>query len=296
MRTCAWIACLGAWLLLGAGVVASEIVVTDDDGREVRLARPATRIVSVAPHVTELVFAAGAGERIVGAVEYSDHPEAARRIPRIGDVRALDLERVVALRPDLIVVWLKGTPPRQIAALRALGIPMVHDEPSRLEQIPRSLRRLGRLAGTQAVAEAAAAAFEARLAALRARYAGRPLLSVFYQVWHRPLMTVSGGHVVSDAIRLCGGRNVFEALGPLVPTMSLEAVLEADPDVIAYGAARGAPDVARELWRRWPAARAVAAGNLLALDADAMNRHTPRVLDGVEALCEGLERARAARR
>lgn len=288
---------LTALLVLGLGcaATAAEIHLTDDSGRSVTLGQPARRIISFAPHITELLFAAGAGERVVGGVEYSDYPEAARRIARIGDSAQLDLERIVGLRPDLIVVWRHGNAQRQIDKLLQLGIPVYYNEPRRLPDIGRAIEQFGRLAGTEAVARPAARAFDARVAELRARYAGRPRVTVFYQIWDKPLMTINDDQLISDVIRLCGGENVFGDLKPLVPTIPTESVVTADPEAIFGSIAevntRGKP----EGWRNWPHLKAVARDNLFVIHSDLISRHTPRVLQGARQMCEHLEVARSRR-
>jgi iron complex transport system substrate-binding protein len=207
-------------LALGASTAAhADVTARDDDGNTVTLAAPAQRVISLAPHATELVYAAGGGAKLVGTVTYSDYPPAARAVPRIGNNKALDLERIAALKPDLIVAWRHGNAERQTDALRALHIPLFFSEPRHLDDIATSLGRLGALLGTQPAADAAAAAFRRDIAALRARYAARAPVTVFFQVWDRPLMTLNGAHLISDAIELCGGRNVFASLKPLVPTV-----------------------------------------------------------------------------
>jgi len=213
----------------------AAIAVVDDAGRTVTLARPAQRVISMAPHVTELLFAAGGGARMVGAVDYSDYPEAAKKLPQVGSFNKIDVERVLALKPDLLVVWQSGNPTRQVEQLARLGIPVYYSEPSRLEQVGDSLLRLGRLLGTEPVARRAAHDYGARIAALRTRYAGRPQVGVFYQVWDRPLYTLNDDHVASDILRLCGGRNLFGALKTIAPEVGIEAVIEADPEVILVG-------------------------------------------------------------
>lgn len=220
---------------LAATALAAPITVTDDSGATVTLPAPAHRVISLAPHTTELIYAAGGANAIVGAVNYSDYPPAARALPRVGDNKALDLEKIAALKPDLLVVWRHGNVQRQIGVLQALGIPMFLSEPKQLPDIADNLRKLGALMGTEPVANRAANDFTARIDQLRAQYANRPTVSVFYQVWDNPIMTLSGGHMVSDVIRLCGGRNVFASLAPVAPTVSTEAVIAANPDVIMTG-------------------------------------------------------------
>lgn len=283
-------------LLLGAARAESAPVeAVDDAGTTVRLPAPARRIVSVAPHLTELLFSAGAGDRVVGAVAYSDHPEAARRIPRVGDSAQLDVERILALRPDLIVVWHHGTPALQLQRLRRLGIPLYAGESRTMAGIASTLRRLGALTGTAATAEAGAAAFERQVAALRRQYAGRTPLRVFYQIWPQPLMTVNGRHLISEALALCGATNLFAALAPLTPTVGLEAVAALDPDAIVSGsvASEAASDLAG--WQRLGSLRAVREKRLLVVDPDRLHRQSDRVVDGARELCEKLDTLRHPR-
>lgn len=282
------------WILaLGVAVTArAEIVVTDDSGATVRIKEPARRIVSLAPHVTETLFAAGAGERIVGVVDYSDYPEAAKRIPRVGGYSKLDLEAIAALKPDLAVGWASGNAPAHIEKLRALGIPVYLSQPERIDDVARSLERYGELAASQAVAREAAAAFRSRLQELRARHGDRPKVRTFYQIWKQPLMTVGGGQVISDVIQLCGGVNVFADLKPLAPKVTVEAVLAADPEVIvASGMGEARPEWVDD-WRQWPGMTAVKRDNLFFIPPDLVQRHTPRLVEGAARLCAHLETAR----
>ncbi|PLZ00570.1 cobalamin-binding protein [Burkholderia sp. WAC0059] len=272
---------------------------TDDTGAAVTLAAPAQRVVSLAPHATELLYAAGGGARLVGAVSYSDYPPQAKTVPRVGSYRALDLERIVALKPDLIVVWPHGNAQQQIDRLRALHIPLFSSEPRRLDDVATSLIRLGRLLGTENTADAAAGAYRHEIAQLRARYAGRPPVSVFYEVWDRPLMTLNDANVIGNVIALCGGRNVFGTLRESVPTVSAEAVLAANPEVIVTAApgatAPDAPLPALDRWRAWPTLTAAARGNLFAIDGDLLDRPAPRIAQGAALLCRDLETVRARR-
>ena len=281
--------------LLGAAPAPAPTRVPDDAGATVVLAAPARRIVSLAPHVTELLYAAGAGGYVVGAVDYSDYPEAAKRIPRVGGYTGLDLEAIVALRPDLIIAWQSGNPPSQVERLRALGLAVYVSEPRHIEDVATNIERLGRLAGTADAALRAARAFRRRHEALRRRYAARPAVTVFYQIWDRPLMTVNGKQLISDVIHLCGGRNVFADLPILAPTVDVEAVLAADPEaIVASGAGASRPEWF-DAWRRWPQLRAVRRDNLFVVPPDVLQRHGPRILDGAEHLCADLETARRRR-
>jgi iron complex transport system substrate-binding protein len=278
-----------------APAARADIVVRDDSGAEVRLTVPARRIVSLAPHITEILFAAGAGARVVGAVDHSDYPEAANRIARIGNYTSPDLEVIVALKPDLVIGWQSGNSLDHLEPLRRLGIPLFLSEPDRIEDVARNLERFGELAGTSNVAAPAAVAFRARLADLRQRYSGRPPVRTFYQIWEEPLITVGGSQIIGSAIRLCGGVNVFERLSQMAPAVSVEAVLAADPEVIvASGVDEARPDWL-DTWRRWPHLTAAARDNLFFIAPDLIQRHTPRLLEGAEQLCRDLETARQRR-
>jgi iron complex transport system substrate-binding protein len=281
-----------ALLLAAAGSVQAAVSVEDDGGNRVTLAQPAVRIVSLAPHLTEQLFAIGAGDRIVGTTEHADHPAAARAIPRVGRAHSLDLERIAALRPDLIVIWGSGFPPAVLESVRQLGAPVFVSEPRKLDDVARSMQRLGRLTGSDATA--AANAFNARVGELRARYAGRSPVRVFYQVWDAPLMTLSGRHVVSEAIELCGGRNVFAALVPIAPQVSTEAVLAADPQLIVTAEPGARPGSALDGWKRYETLAATRLGQFATLDADRINRHGPRLADEIGALCAAIDRTRNA--
>jgi len=283
----------------GAQHAWASVSVVDDAGERVTLAAPARRVVALSPHAVELAYAAGGGSKLVGAVSYSDYPSAAKALPRVGGYHALDLERIVALKPDLIIVWRHGNNEREIERLRALGIALYDSEPHQVDGVATDLIALGTLFGTPREAETAAADYRAKIAALRAQYAGRSPVSVFYQVWSDPLMTLNGTHVISDLIALCGGRNVFAKLAPLVPTVSTEAVVAADPEAIVT-ASQGAtpadaPLPSLALWRAWPRMKAVARGNLFAVDGDLIDRPGPRLADGADQLCRDMDLARTRR-
>lgn len=281
--------------LLAAAYASAAISVRDDDGNAVTLQHPARRIVSIAPHVTELLFAAGGGERIIGAVSYSDYPEAAKRIARVGSNRQIDIERIIAMKPDLIVAWMHGGYERQIDMLRTLGIPIFHSEPRKLDGIPDTLLRLGQLMGTENVAQPAAAELRRKLAAL-AQYSTRPPVRVFYQVWDKPLYTLNGGHIVSEALRLCGGENIFANMKVTAPVVGLENVLQEDPEVVFSTSEKLSKEGGVGIWRQYPTLKAVRNGNLFMLDGDLVNRSGPRLIAGAAAICEKLELARQHRK
>ena len=286
-------------IVLACAVAAqanAAITVTDDDGRLVTLKTPAQRVIAMAPHATELVYAAGGAARMVGAVEYSDYPEAAKALPRVGNNLQIDMERVASLKPDLIVVWLHGNSERQIEQIRTLGIPMFHSEPKKLDDIAATLSRLGKLMGTDSAAEAAAATARGTLATLKTQYAGRPVVRTFYQVWDKPLYTLNGGHIVSDALRLCGGENIFAAMKITAPVVSVEAVLQEDPEAILGTERRKKEDNGVGMWRQFPNMTAVRRANLFSVDGNLLNRAGPRMIAGTAALCEKLELARQNRK
>jgi iron complex transport system substrate-binding protein len=278
-------------MTLAAGVAHAAVSVTDDAGNAIVLAAPARRIVSLAPHATELLYAAGAGDRVVGVLATSDWPPEAAAKPKVGDSRALDLERIVALAPDLVVTWPYAAP-AQVEALRARGVPVFIADPVTIDGIATDLERLGVLAGTPARAAERAAAFRAQLARLSARSAGAAKVRVFYEIWNAPLYTIGGGHVISEAIRVCGGENVFASLTLPAPSVSVEAVLAAAPEAIVAGADRGVRPAWLDDWTRWTALPAVASGSLFVVDANLLHRAGPRFLDGVEELCGALQEAR----
>ncbi|AJG20647.1 cobalamin-binding protein [Cupriavidus basilensis] len=287
---------LGSLLCSHAGAAVS---VVDDAGQTVTLDQPARRVISLAPHVTEMLYAAGGGSRIVGTVSYSDYPPQARDIPRVGDNKALDLERIAALKPDLIVVWRHGNAQKQTDRLRALGLPLFYSEPRKLEGIPSNIERMGVLLGTEPTANSAATSFRQQIDKLRQTYAARAPVTVFYQVWQQPLMTLSGQHLISDVLALCGGRNLFANEALLVPTVSVESVVAGNPEVMmtaSMGATRSdrpLPDFA--MWERWKQVTAVARGNLYAIDGDLVNRAGPRIAQGAQVVCKDLDDARRKR-
>jgi len=265
--------------------------VSDDAGQVVTLPRPAQRIVSLAPHLTEILFAVGAGSRVVGVVQYSDYPPAAKKLPRIGGYEQVDLEAVIGLHPDLIVAWQSGNNSGQIAQLKQLGFPVYISEPRRITDVALSMERIGLLAGGEQ-AVSAGRDFRSRHARLQAQYARRAPVRTFYEVWNRPLMTVNSAHLIGDVMKLCGAQNVFADLPLLTPTIGEEAVLLADPEVIiASGMDEARPEWLDE-WRRWPKMKAVQAGHLYFVPPDILQRHSPRILDGAEQLCLLVDRAR----
>ncbi len=284
---------LGILLATAICAHAGGIVVTDDRGKRLTLPRPAQRIVTMAPSITEIVYAAGAGATLVGVARYSDYPPQAAQLPQVGDAARVDLERVMALRPDLVIGWKSGNQTADFERLERLGFTLYVAEPAALAAIPQLLRAIGALAGTRPAAQAAADEFERGIDGLRARYGERPRVRVFYEIWHQPLMTVNGRHMISDVIRLCGGSNVFAGVGVLTPVVSLESVLAARPEVVLGGSSLTTPEELSSVWGRYRSFSGLRDIKALYVDPDYIQRQTPRVLQGAQAVCEHLEWTRS---
>ena len=283
------------WMALAQSALAAPLVVTDDTGATIRLAGPAQRIVVLAPHVVENLYAIGAESHIVAAVDYSDYPPAAQALPRVGGYARFDVETILLKKPDLIIGWASGNPAAQLDQVRALGIPLYLSQPNRFEDIARELRQFGLLTGRTAEAERVASGFLARLEALRRNNSNKPKVRVFYQIWQSPLMTIGGGQIISSAIAVCGGENVFSSLKAMAAQVSEESVLAADAEAFVAG---GMGEVRKdwlEDWRRWKQLSAIKRNNLFFVPADLMQRHTLRLMDGTEQLCAHLDTARRKR-
>lgn len=286
--------------LLAIMPARADITVEDFLGRSVRLAQPAQRIVALAPHIVENLYAAGAGDRLVGAVSHSDYPPAARMLPEVGGPSSVSMEAILALDPDLVVVWAsaQGASQTALAQFARLGIPVYVDRPRALADIPRAIVDFGTLAGRPAHARTVAADFRRRLDALRARYANRAPVSLFYEIWNEPLQTLGGEHFVSQVIKACGARNVFADAATLAPRIGIESVLARDPQMIVASGAGATRPGWLEAWRQWPSLQAVANNHLYVVDPDLIQRPTIRILQGAHRLCQYIDtvrRARAAR-
>lgn len=272
----------------------AEVRVKDDAGRLLVLPAPAQRVVSLAPHTTELLFAVGAGEQVVGVSELSTFPEQARQLPLISSGVRIDVERVLSLNPDLVVAWLSGNARSDLDKLVALRIPVFIAEPNRLDALPETLLNLGRLTGRVRESEQAAERYRADLARLRAEYRDRKPVRVFLQISAHPLMTLNHAHLANDALGLCGGRNIFAAAELIAPDVGMESVLLEDPDAILFSDVLGSAEVMTKWWKDRAGPRAVRAGRLYSFDGEKVLRQGPRVLEGTRQLCKRLDAARAS--
>jgi iron complex transport system substrate-binding protein len=272
-------------LLAAMPVQATAVRLVDDAGQVLEFTRPPQRIVSLAPHLTELLFAVGAGKQVAGVDSASDYPQGALALPRVGDYSRINFERILALKPDLVIVWVGGNRAADIHGLRRMGVPVLHTQATRLDDVARLLRLIGQASGHAEAGEAAARDVTARFAALRVRGGRQPPIGVFYQVWDRPLMTVGGTHWISEALRVCGARNVFADLRGLSPVVSREAVLRRAPALIVSGS--DSPDM-RGPWQRFASLPAVKNQAFVRVNADRLHRPTPRLVEGVAELCAAV--------
>lgn len=266
--------------------------VLDDAGKLIRLQKPAQRIITLAPNLTELVFYLGAGDRIVATVQFSNYPVAAKKIPRLGSSANFNLEAILGYHPDLVLAWQSGNNPNQLLAIERLGIPVYRSETHRLQDIPNTLIKLGQLLGLEAKATTVAQRMRTGIVQLQQHYAHRKTLTGFYQIWDKPIYTVNGTHLISNIMQLCGVKNIFADAPVIAPSVSVEAVLARDPQMIISGGSARIRANNLSQWRDWPQLTAVRANNLFYIDADLMQRATPRILEGAKILCRQADEAR----
>jgi iron complex transport system substrate-binding protein len=282
---------LAAALALLLSPVAAAITVTDDLGRKVKIERPARRIATLAPFLTELVFSAGAGERLVAVSAYSDYPPEAKRLPQVATAASFSLEQLVASKPDLVLAWRDSIRPEDIERLRRFGIAVFVAQARSLEDVPRLLADIGQLTGGDA--GAAIRGYREKLASLRSAHARQPKVVVFLEIWHRPLTTIAGAHWINEALDLCGAENAFRDLPGVAPLVSWEQVYERDPQAVVGAGSSGGIEEFHANWNARPTLKAVKEGNLVFVAADTLQRPTVRLADGVAQLCAGLDAVRA---
>jgi iron complex transport system substrate-binding protein len=269
---------------------AAGIVLKDDRDRPVRLKAPAQRIVTLAPFLTELVFDAGAGERVVGVSAHSDWPPAARTLPEVGTAVNFSIERIAALQPDLVLVWKDSMRPEELERIERFGGAVFVANARMLEDVPRLLRTIGTLTGRDTAT--VAAAYERRLAQLRSTYAAKRRMSAFLEIWSRPLTTISGRHFINEALEICGADNVFKDLPGVAPVVSWEQVYRRDPEVIVGMSSGTAATEFRTSWKSHPTLAAVKTGKLVSVDPDRLQRPTARTPEGIAQLCAALDGVR----
>jgi len=267
------------------------ITVVDDAGRSIELAQPARRVISLSPHITELIYAAGGDEKIIAAVDFSNYPQQAKVLPRVGSGYQLDVEAIVALKPDLIIAWRSGNSRGQLEQLENLGFKVYYSEPEKLVDIAENLRDFGKLLASSPIANKKADKFLLGIEQLKDKYKNVKKVNVFYQVWNQPIFTINRQHIISHIIELCGGENIFKELNVISPQVDIESVIRRNPDVIIAGIGEGRTDWLSE-WLRWPNIKAVREHQVYGINADLIVRHTPRILQGAEMMCGYLQQAR----
>ncbi len=271
---------------------AAPLLARGDDGYVVQLQKSAQRIISLAPHLTELVYAAGAGDKLIAVSAYSDFPDAAKALAQVGDASNLDLERIVMLKPDLVLAWKSNVSPFAVERLRRFGISVYVTETRRLAGVPLLLRSIGLLAGSANVSEAAAQQFETQVQKMASAAQGKTLVPTFIEIWHDPLLSVNGAHIISDVVALCGGRNILANVALLTPSIGLETLLEADPGAIIGGGSAAREADFQRAWARHRGLKAVREQNIFYVNPDWIQRATPRILFGAKVVCDGLNVAR----
>lgn len=269
--------CLAVFLIAIIFHVANACDVIDDTGQVIHLQRPAKRIISLAPDLTEILFAVGAGSRIIGVMQGSDYPLSAKNITIIANYNSLDFEKIMAFRPDLIVTW---TEVSYLPQLKKLNIPIYFSRQKKITDIPNTMHKLACLTGYEARGKIAEDLFMHRYQQLQQRYTGRKPMIVFYQVWPRPLMTITKNSWINDIITLCGGKNIFADLPGSAPEVSLEAVISANPDIIVGSDLQN--------WHAWPNLKAVKNKQLYPIESDLVERAGPRLIEGAEKVCTSL--------
>jgi iron complex transport system substrate-binding protein len=284
-------------LLVSAPLSAGESVrkVRDDAGELLTVSAATCRIVSLAPGTTAMLYAAGAGHCLVGSIAHSTEPADAANLPIVGDAETLDFEQLLALRPTVVVVAVDVVQRVRIDRIRALGIPVYQVHVTRLAGMPESLRRLGELTGTRETANRKAFELDAALADIGSRYRERTPIRVLYQIWDRPIYTIGGKHVITDALQLCGAINVFSDLGTAAPAVTREAAVLRNPELILASAPPGASEDWLTEWRRYPAMAAVRSGALVSYVDERIDRMGPSVIDATSNLCAVIDKARTAR-
>ena len=278
-------------LFLSHSLSAQTIELIDDEQRSVKFDKPVTNVVSLSPHATELLFAAGVTNQLVATVSYSDYPEAAKKIPRIGSANKIDLESIIKLNPDVIIAWKSGSPATQIKKLDQLGFKIFYSEPKQFEDVARNIVNMGKMLGTSSYAENKASEFLQELNHLEKIYKNRSKVSVFYQVWNEPIITINKDHMITSVIEFCGGKNIYGELPSRAPRIGIESILYEDPDAIIIGMSEGRSEWV-ESWSKWGQLKAVKNQHVFTVDADYITRQGTRIIKGIKSVCSQLDMIR----
>ncbi len=267
------------------------IEVTDDSGKVIKIEKPAQRVITLAPHLTEMMYAINEGNKIVATVSYSDYPEQARQIPRLGSYENVKLESILAYQPDLILAWNSGNNMDQLAEMERFGLTVYRDFPKTIEDVAKTLKNIGALTGSKS-SNRLAREFLDNLSGLKKKYRNREKIKVFYQFWDNPIYTVNGQHFINDVLNVCGLENVFSDLAQLSATVNREAIIKANPDMIIAAGMDGVHTDWIEKWKKWPEITAVKINNLFTINPDLLHRHTPRMLIAAREICLYADQAR----
>lgn len=285
--------CLTTLGLSAQELSIEERCVTDDKSRSVCIKDPVKRVISLSPGSTELIYAAGGGDKVIAVDAHSDYPSQVKNLPRIGGYPNISVEAITAMKPDVVIAWAGGNSPKVTSKLESIGIRVFYIDPITFPGIASTLRRLGTLFGTQAVAEENAADLDKRYQSLKLHYQSKRPVTVFYEIWNKPLMTISRDQIIGQVIELCGGRNIFADAAVRVPKVSMESLLGLNPEVILSSDGLKDGKSIQERWSRWTKLRAVREGSLFTVNGDQISRPTPRALDAAEITCQLLERVRS---
>jgi vitamin B12 transport system substrate-binding protein len=250
------------------------------------------RIVALAPHIVEMLFDIGAGENIVGTVEYADYPEAALTIPRVGGYHGIQIEKLLALKPDLVIVWQSGNKTSDIEQMEKMGLNIIYSLPHNIEDVASELRHLGKAIGHEAQAEVVANSYTKKLEKLRQDHVNTKPMKVFYQLWPEPMRTINKETIINQMIEVCQGQNVFASNPTPYPQIGIENVIVAQPEIIIYPDEKSAIELPIIDWRKWPEIPAVKHNRFIHVNADLLHRFSTRMLEGIEDMCEKIDEFR----
>jgi iron complex transport system substrate-binding protein len=276
----------------------------DSFAKQERYSQPhPQRIITLAPHLSELVDSAGGSERLVGVSAYSNYPTSVKQLPITSDARSIDLEKMKSLRPDLIIYWRGGTSESQIQSIKKTfnkDVQFIAVEPKKLSDIATDIETIGKALGTDLIAKKNADVLRLKISELRNKEnnqnkqtnISQRKVRVFYQVWAQPLMTLNKDHIISDIIQLCGGEQLFANEKVLVPTVSREAVIKANPEIIFTAVDNQKMSSDWSMWTSFPQLAATKNKAFVDLDGDIISRPSPRIMQGAQKICSEINRIR----